>query len=352
MQKLSSRFLSRDLLRMAVGALLVALCVAGAFHPSTIYAAGNDAIFGLHPITNDPYFIFNTHPGTTLQSSFRITNSGTTTGTATLSAVDATTGQTSGTVFLSTSAKQHKIGTWISLSAQRLTLVPRESRIVTFKVIIPNDARPGQHIGGIVAASEMQKPVNNKNNIQINIQNLSILAVQVNLPGQAIEELTASGIQAGGANGHQNVSIGLNNTGNVLLKPTGSLRLFTNQGQILQVIPIKLDTFLPDTSINYPIYLQKKALGSGTYQATLDLTYGHKQTLHYTTQFTITQQQVAQTFKQNNGPLQNPETNLFSAMPWWQIVLIGLLVLSGVVFLGQNGYRLARTLHRKSKNRE
>jgi len=349
--------LSTWLLRSVVGVICVGAFLPGALYASTAYASGGEAIYSLLPVHYDPaipatksYFIFDMHPGAMLESSVRITNGGTAMGTASLVAVDATTGQTSGTVFSSATGKQQKAGTWISLSVHSVTLAPGESRVIPFQVVVPSDAGPGQHVGGIVATSPIHKMAGNKTPLHINIQQLSGIAVQVNLPGPTVEQLSASGIQAGGANGYQNVSIALKNGGNVMIKPAGSLQLLDDHEHLLETVPMKLDTLLPDTSINYPIYIQKQMLGSGKYHAVLKLTYGHSHTLNYTAGFTVTQQQVERVL-QSSGPWQDPGTNILNTMPWWQMVLIVLLGACGAAFLGQNLYRLARTMSRKSRSK-
>ena len=350
MQKFSPHFFSGHIPRMVVGALLIAMFLSGAVPFSAVHAAGGIASFSLKPTSFDPavpvtksYFILGAHAGTTLKRSVLVTNSGTATGTATLSAVDATTGQSSGTVFLAASVKQRRVGTWISLSVQHVTLAPQQSQTVSFQVVVPKNALAGQHVGGIVAADEVKALANNKNPVQITVQNLSIIAVQVNLPGPAIEQLSESGIQAGGANGYQSLLVGLSNTGNDMLKPSGSLKVFDAQGQLLQTASMKLDTFLPDTSINYPVYVQKQALLPGDYQATLVLTYGHGQVLNDTRKFTITQQQVTQVF-QGSTPLQAP--GLLTPVPSWPVLLIGLFLLCCAFYWGR---KLLRRLTRASR---
>ena len=182
--------------------------------------------------------------------------------------------------------------------------------------------------------------------------------MQINLPGPVIEQLSTSGIQAGGANGYQSLLVKLNNTGNDMLKPAGSLKLFDARGHLLQTTVMKLDTFLPGTSINYPVNVQKKALGPGKYQATLKLNYGKGGVLNYTTNFTITRQQVAQVFQATSTPLQAPgpgsgsgsSSNVLSTMPLWLLALIGLTLLSGAFFWTQKLYVMATASRRRSKS--
>src|SRR6266567_6291109 len=178
--------LSTWLLRSVVGVICVGAFLPGALYASTAYASGGEAIYSLLPVHYDPaipatksYFIFDMHPGAMLESSVRITNGGTAMGTASLVAVDATTGKTSGTVFSSATGKQQKAGTWISLSVHSVTLAPGESRVIPFPVVVPSDAGPGQHVGGLVATSPIHKMAGNKTPLHINIQQLSGIAVQV-----------------------------------------------------------------------------------------------------------------------------------------------------------------------------
>src|SRR3989442_6294718 len=188
MQKFSPHFFSGHIPRMVVGALLIAMFLSGAVPFSAVHAAGGIASFSLKPTSFDPavpvtksYFILGAHAGTTLKRSVLVTNSGTATGTATLSAVDATTGQSSGTVFLAASVKQRRVGTWISLSVQQVTLAPQQSQTVSFQVVVPKNSLAGQHVGVIVASDVVKALANNKNPVQITVHNLSCISEQTNL---------------------------------------------------------------------------------------------------------------------------------------------------------------------------
>ncbi len=114
----------------------------------------------------------------------------------------------------------------------------------------------------------------------------------------------------------------------MMLKPEGNLRVTDAQGRIAKNISLKLDTFLPQTSINYPATITGQALGPGKYGATLDLTYRHGKALHYTTNFTITRQQLIQTF--NSSPTKLPQGLLdgdSSGPSPWLITGSGLVLL-------------------------
>ncbi len=335
--------------RLIIGTFLLIVVVSGVslfgtLGSSIAHADGGAPNFALQPVLYDPsnpltesYFIFDSKPGTHITSRVRVTNTGTVRGSVALYPVDATTGQTSGAVYLNQGDPRKDVGAWMTLASSQLTLNPGQSQIVSFQVAIPGAVRPGQHLGGIVAENLTQSSSTQKNSaIQIKVRNLTIIAVQVNLPGTPIEQMAASGVHAGGQNGYQQLLLGLDNTGTVMLKPSGTLQVANSQGQVLKTISLKLDTFLPQTSINYPVAITGQGLAAGDYQAMLTLMYGHGQTLHYATKFTISQQQITQTFGTNNGQTQapaGPGGNLFGGLPIWQLVLVvgGALAILWVV---------------------
>jgi len=342
--------------QLVVGMFIIAVLLAEAFSCSAAHAAGGGPSFGLQPVLYDPsnpvtksYFVFDTRPGTILYSRVRVTNNGTVTGVVSLYPVDATTGQTSGTVYLSHNDPRRDVGAWLMLGTQHLTLAPGQSQVVPFQSVIPKIVRSGQHVGGIVAESLTLKSPAKKDALQIYVRNLTIVAVQVNLPGIPIEQLVATGMQPGGANNYQTLLVGLSNIGTMMLKSHGSLQVFDNQEHLLQSQSLNLDTFLPQTAINYPVYIKNQALGVGDYRATLTLTYGHGHILHYITAFAIRQQQLSQVFKAS-APLQLPglEGSPFGTLPLWQIVLGGLLLVSGLFHWGQKLYHFA-TIGRSKK---
>ncbi len=337
---------------------LAAICCIGISAPA--HAAGGVPVIGIKPAyfnPNDPisraYFIFNSKPGAHIQDAVRVTNSGTVAGRATLYGADATTGATSGAIYLDQTARRQDVGSWLTLGKSSLTLAPRQSVLVPFEVTLPKSVRSGDHLGGIgmevTPLGNQPKEASGKGNtVQIQTRIITVIAVEVILPGAAIEALSASGIQAGGDNGYQSLQIALHNTGTMMFKSSGTLQVMDEHGALLQTLPVKLDTFLPMTSINYPVYL-KKALGAGNYQVALMLTYGDNHILRYDSHFTITAQQVQQAFPTSNT-LQSPAVS--SALPWWMFVVGGFFVLCGLLFLIQQSRRFASSMREKRKVKE
>ena len=361
----SSFFLQRPgfFARFMMGVFLfLTVIVAGSLietlGSSVAHADSGQANFALQPVLFDPsnpltesYFIFDSKPGTVITSHVRVTNSGTAKGSASLYPVDATTGQTSGAVYLNQNDPRKDVGSWLRLGVQQVTLNPGQSQVVSYQITIPGTVRSGQHLGGIVAENLTQSSSPQSNSaIQIKVKNLTIVAVQVNLPGTAIEQLAGTGVQAGGEHSYQELLVGLSNTGTVMLKPEGTLQVTDAQGQVVKNMSLKLDTFLPQTAINYPVAITGKALNVGDYQATLTLTYGNGQVLHYTTKFTVTQQQLTQVFGTTSSKTQAPSgIGDAGGMQLWQIVLVAGGALALLWVAGSTLYKRIMLSRAKTK---
>jgi hypothetical protein len=296
--------------------------------------------FSLRPVTYNPnnpttasYFIFNPQLGATVQSQVRVTNTGTVRGSVALYPVDATTGQSSGVVYLSHQDPRKDTGAWMTIGTSQLTLNPSQSQVVSFSVAVPKDASPGQHVGGIVAENLAIQQGTSGGGVQINIQHLSVIAVQLNLPGAQIEKLEAQRIKAGGEHSYQVLAVSLRNTGTQMLKPNGTLQVQDKNGHELKNIAMKLDTFLPQTAIDYPAYVEGQALGPGHYKAKLTLHYGTGKVLSFTTDFEITAQDLQQTFGDRPPNTLPPTSGNGGSGPSPLEVaagVLGLVVLGGV----------------------
>ena len=303
---------------LACGAFVAAVAAAPAS------ANSGAASFALIPQHYDPslrasesYFIAVARPGQTYTNSVRIRNLGTRTGTALLYAVDATTGQTSGAVYLDRTKPRVGVGAWITLGARSVTLAPGQSKIVPVTVRVPAGARPGDHLGGIVAENEALTSASGKGALQIKIRHLTIAAMLVQVPGGARAQMLVSGVKAGGQHGYQYVYAHLENTGAFATKPTGRVLISDASGKQVASRALKLDTFVPGSAIDYPVLLPNRALSPGIYRAKIDLTYsaaalgyrrtaGASQTIGGTFAFQVTSGQYKTVF-QGVPPLRRPQ---------------------------------------------
>ena len=124
--------------------------------------------FGIQPSSADApdgrgYFDFTATPGARLQDHVAVTNYSTSTLlTLTLKATDASNTAEGDFALLPPNSPAPELGAWVVLPANETTLVvaPRKTVIVPFELRLPQNASPGDHIGGIEAtlASSVESP--------------------------------------------------------------------------------------------------------------------------------------------------------------------------------------------------
>ena len=291
--------------------LTLVAVLAAAFAPAA-HAAG--PAFGIRALVHSKlgYFVYDAKPGTRVTGKVQITNSGNRVGTVKLFAADATTGQTSGTVYLTSGEKRHDVGAWVRLPAKQLELGPRETRVVPFTVVVPSGAAVGQHVGGIVAETAQRATgpkSKGKANVQITVRNLAIVAVQVNVPGPTVTRFSILGVRAGGRKGYQQVFVRMRNDGNVMAKPSGSITIEDAKGHEVLSTDFQLDTFLPRTTIDYPVNVTKRALDVGTYSTRVELAFAGgdgRRAVHASPTLRVTPANVSQVFTSAAPPTPPP----------------------------------------------
>jgi hypothetical protein len=83
--------------------------------------------------------------------------------------------------------------------------------------------------------------------------------------------MAIGGVTTGGQRGFQQVIAHIANEGNALVKPSGTITILGRDGlEPLEKLRFQMDTFLPQTAIEYPVLL-KRALAPGTYTALVKL---------------------------------------------------------------------------------
>ncbi len=302
------------------------------------------------------YFIYNLQPDAHLQDSIQVKNTGTARGSVKLYPVDAFTAQTSGMAFYSHDDRRRDVGAWISLSSEPITLDPGKSIDVPFHVNIPERVRPGQHYGGIIA-EPLYQPLTpyaqaGSTSFGIHLQSLIILGVSITLPGKTIEQLGATDVIYDQQSHYQRVLLQLENTGTQMLHPFGSLRILSSQGKLLQNIPLKLNAFLPQTSIAYPVYMLHIALVAGNaYTAKIHLQYGQSHVLDYTVSFTIPLPPVSLPIPKVISNLVTPgPVNFFSRLTIWHFIIAAIIlfiILTVLFFWVPRIYKVAIALKRR-----
>jgi hypothetical protein len=147
-----------------------------------------------------------------------------------------------------------------------------------------------------------------------------------------------TGIHAGGKPGYQSVFVGMGNPGNRMIKPALSVGVTDASGRRVLTRTTKLDTFLPNTHIDYPVIVQRHALPAGTYQGTVVLRLGGRVLDRFTGKFTVSDKQVKRIFGGKGTP------GGAGAKAPWKLIALGVALLLALVAVIVHYRRKARRL--------
>jgi hypothetical protein len=324
---------------------LAALLVLTSFVlPTAAAAAAAGPVFGLRAVGNPKrgYFIYDLAPGATRTGAVIVSNTGNRAGTVKLYSADGSTGQTTGTVYL-TDTKARHAGAWVTLAQPSVQLAPGEIKRVSFTVKPPAGASPGQWVAGIVAetaTSPKTERSSRKAGVQIRIRNQTIVAVQIDVPGARTASFAIGGAKTGGQRGFQQVLVHFGNTGNVLSKPNGSVTIL-RAGKPIQRLPFAMDTFLPQTEVDYPLLL-KQALAPGEYETRVTLSFatpgGGLKSISASPLLSVSSQDVKQVFT-SAAPTRQPAGGVVAdpgrSIPWAVIggAAVAILLLLLLIWL-------------------
>lgn len=341
-QSSSPRSPSRTAVRL-VGATLAAMCAL------TGTALAKGPTFALQPMSKGAYYTFDAARGKTVTGRIRVFNTGTSAGVVHLYAVDATTGPTSGAAYLTEPGRATDVGAWTRLSTTTVSLRPGKSKVVAFQVRVPDDARTGDHLGGITADPGAKKgdTVNRKgSSFRIDVRTLTVIAVKTTVPGPRPAALDVDGVKGGGLHSYQQLFLHLRNSGNVLLKGSGSVSV-SGDGRAAKHAKFTLDTFVPRTQIDYPVFVPGKALAAGHYSATVTLHYPGR-TVTRTFGFKIGAKELEQVYGSHPpAAVASPRSLPVLSLIVGGIVLLILgFVTAALIFRRREAKRVARSRER------
>jgi hypothetical protein len=210
-----------------------------------------------------PYFDLRLHVQHRLRRQVIVSNSGAHTVRLLVDAVDGTTGQTSGSVYVNRGSAPARAGRWVRPDARHLTLAPHTSRRLTFSVYVPFGASPGNHLAGLAFQDVQARQGRGRFAIRQVVR--VVVGIELTVPGRAPTRfaLPHLGIQALGGTAMPAVVVRTQNAGRVLCRPRLAVTL-SRPGGVARTVHRRLDTVLPGDTINYPLPWPRR-LADGAY---------------------------------------------------------------------------------------
>ena len=323
-----------------------ALVIAWALLPLTPVAAGAAAEepskFLAQPAagsTTEPgggYFVVAGSPGKTFTQRVALRNDSDGPLNLHLGAVDAGTAQRGGSSFALETDKPVQMATWITLDKTSVTLAAKASLTVPFRIAVPAGAVSGVHLAGISvlvpAAKDAAMDGGTKAGASVTVQSRRVIAVQVNLPGAADPELVINGVAPVARPDGLYLEVAVDNNGRGLTKGEGVVTL-ANDGFEQR---FSIDTFVPGTSIAYPIKWTDKAV-DGDHSAHVEIRYGDRVAV-WDGKFTIGKAVKEEQANRQVTPPSDSSSSPDSGLPVGTIaggILGAIVLLGGGILLGR-----------------
>lgn len=146
-------------------------------------AAGDDG-------TGRPNFVYTAEPGQAVEDTWVVGNAGTEPVTLQVYAADAFTTASGQLDLQPADVPATGLGSWVQLSTATLTLAPAEQSEVSFTVMVPADALPGDYAGGLVTS------LFEDSQGQVQIERRLATRIHVRVPGELTTSFSAGDLTA------------------------------------------------------------------------------------------------------------------------------------------------------------
>jgi hypothetical protein len=202
------------------------------------------------------YFIYTLKVGEIYGDTVSISNTGTETATFAIYATDARNTTDGSFSLLREEEQPSDVGSWLELGATQWTVEPGTRVDIPFKITVPADVTPGDHVGAIVA-QKIDDPDQPNDGIGLDVRVRIGARIYVRVdgpvnPSLAIDDLSVSYAAPGSpfSGRDAKVSYTLTNTGDIRLAPMAALSLAGSFGLGEHALPDRqIPELLPGSSI-------------------------------------------------------------------------------------------------------
>ena len=170
------------------------------------------------------------------------------------------------------------LSSWIKIARKSVIVDPDQTVDVEYSIIIPPDAQPGGHFGGIFI--EREADANVQQGAGIGFQVGSLMSIQVNgdyIEGMRIREFGTE--KALFVTPDVPFDVRVDNTGTVLQRPSGSIEIIDMFGNTIDQVSVnqkEKGAVLPASERRYSVTWSDTQFRFGKYTALLSMVYGQE----------------------------------------------------------------------------
>jgi hypothetical protein len=222
------------ILPAVAAALVLGLVFAPALMATAASAPSPDITWSVEasgPHGNDGRlsFAYAVNPGSEIDDYVAVDNLGKAAQTFSIYGTDGINQSDTGAFsLLPAAAKPKDVGAWITTATSKITIPAGKTAIIPLKILVPSDAAPGDHTGGVIA-SVVTAASGKKSGVGIDQRVAARVYLRVS--GQPIAKVDATGVVAGFSpawnpfgGGNATVDYDVRNTGNVRVDVAQSMQ--------------------------------------------------------------------------------------------------------------------------------
>lgn len=169
-----------------------------------------------------------------------------------------------------------ELSAWVRLPEESITLGPNETKSIPFTIIVPKDASPGAHFGGVFLDAKPPKQRVNGSGVGLKIGTIINLRIagDVNEDAQLREFSSGKIVYGSAANVYFNTRLA--NLGNVLLRPHGLIEITDMRGSKVGLVKVNDNGagVFPGADKTFTSTWDFDGFALGRYQAVASLVYG------------------------------------------------------------------------------
>ncbi|OMD10617.1 hypothetical protein BJP50_28290 [Paenibacillus odorifer] len=281
------------------------------------------------------YYKDQIKPGDTREYTFFIRNAKDNPVKIKMYPADALPAQNGGRSFSEKDQELKLVGKWMEpQGVNEFTLKPKEERSFTYKLTVPADITPGQYVG-VIAAEELIKAA--EPNIQGQQASLAIdvvnrSGVQMVLEYKADQAKHNMSIDSFKhdyvSSGYSRLTVELSNSGTILEKPKGKIRINDSKGQIIYKQDYAAESIYGGTTADMVYIVNETLLLPDTYEAYYEATFSGK-TISRTFSFSISPEQsnVSKEALIQNGKIEVTQTFWdWLELHLWVVILVIIII--------------------------
>jgi len=183
-------------------------------------------------------------------------------------AADAYSGTNGGFVLKESDEAVSAPTTWLDFPTTTREFQPKEAVQSSFKVTVPEGTPPGQYITGIAVETADSRPMPGSAPLMVRYR--LVAAVLITVPGDVTPGFELSNISMTADGQSTTITGGITNTGNIRVRPTGSLTVADANGTQVVDAPIEMQSVYAGDETTYQIIIPTP-LAEGDYTVSVDL---------------------------------------------------------------------------------